>query len=147
MATFTQIRKSTAKAIQHGHDGRGVMAFHYAAVQDVQESPAIVVAPADRIAAEFGKAMQRGLDEWYLNVIVMVAANVTLEMAQEELDEFVSGMGDKSIRSILEDDHTVGLPDTFLTVTGVRDYGGMYKVGDVRYVGAIITVTARTSGK
>src|SRR5690606_20782828 len=81
--------------------------------------PAIIVEPE---MASFVEAMGRGTDRWDFTLLVLVGYN-HLESAQNNLDPFVSGHGNKSIREVIFQNKTLGLENVNATVERVYDYG------------------------
>lgn len=142
MATLKEMKTYLVDKIVEVIGSGEVYGYPFAA--DNIESPAVMAMNPPDISAEFDKAFNRGLDQW--NIWLMVAVAMTdAELAEEKLDEFLSRKGPLSIPKIIweMDD----MPDgTTFTATGVRGYGARRTIGTIQYVGAVITVTARTSG-
>lgn len=138
MASLKEIRTALQTTINtivglHGYDN----------VSDVAQVPAAVIAPD---VGDFTGAFQRGMDTWMFDVFVLVGRR-DFEVSQEELDGFLTGAGDKSIRQAVYTNPTLGLTDgTDAFVSGVRGYGGEFQTAKISHVGAIIKVTVRTPG-
>lgn len=139
MSTLTQIRRALATTIS---DGVASEVFDYAHVADVQQLPAVVIIPEE---ADFSGAFQRGLDEWKIDVYVLVPRTETVN-AQEELDEYITGSGPESIRQVIYNNPTLGLADTDAYVLGVKGYGGEFQSARVPHIGAVLKVCVRTDG-
>lgn len=139
MASLTEIRDALAETLTDAiSDVQG-----YARVADVAQVPAIVVMPD---SCNFDGAFQRGMDEWVLNVCILVARK-SFDSSQHELDQYVTGAGNKSIRQCVYTNPTLGLDDgTDAHASGVRGYGGGFDTARVEHVGAIVKVTVRTPG-
>jgi len=116
----------------------------YANVPEVSNLPAVVVAPR---SAEFQVAMARGMDVYMLDLIVLVSRRDD-DLAQYDLDEYVTGAGVKSIRQAVWNNRTLGLADTEASVTGWRpdSYGAQFNIGDLDHVGVVLTVRVSTPG-
>lgn len=146
MATLKQMRQALKTTIQNVFDGRGIEIHGYDVVSDNVEGPAFVVRPAERgILARLDKSNKCGAGEWDLWIVVMVPLN-EYEHSQDVLDDFLAGHGDRSIIEILWNHDDIGLDDTTVQVTGVRGYDARRLINNIQYVGAVITVTAYTSG-
>jgi hypothetical protein len=138
VSSVTQIRESFRQTITSAIPGLNV----YRNVEDVVEVPAVVAMPRE---CDYAGAMQRGLDTWEFDLYVLVARRDG-GYAQEELDQYLTGDGPKSIRQALYDHPTLGLPDTDAFVKGVKGYGGNFQVARIQHIGAILKVTVRTDG-
>lgn len=142
MPTLSEIRAAIDNTVQNAIPGlRG-----FNDVPDVGQLPALVVMPA-RETAEFNGAMGRGLDTWRFDLYVLVQRGEA-SVAQQALDKYVSGSGDRSIREVIYNNPTLGLSDeTDAHVEGIREYGGKFQTARVDHVGAIVRLTVRTTGK
>jgi hypothetical protein len=141
LPTLTEIRTAIDNTVQNKIPGlRG-----YGAVPGVDQLPAMVVMPA-RDAADFTGAMNRGMDTWRFDLYILVQAG-EIGTAQQQLDQFVSGSGDRSVRQCFYEDNTLGgvVDDAFCEA--VRDYGGKFQSARIDHVGAIVRLTVRASGK
>lgn len=138
MSSITAMRDAIQTTV-----GNAIAALHvYATVPDVVNLPALVVIPGP---ADFMGAMGRGLDTHTFNLCLLVS-NREAGLAQDELDEFVTGAGSKSVRQAIWQTKNLGLADVDAGVTGMSSYGGQFETAKVEHVGAILTLTARTSG-
>lgn len=144
MASLTEIRAALKATLKGAISELNI----YAEVSDVTQAPAVVVMPAapslSGLACNFNGAFGRGMDEWTLDLYVLVA-RTDGALAQQKLDQYVTGKGAKSIRQVLFQNSAIGLTDTDVHVEGVRDYGGMFQSAGIPHVGAVLRVTVRTS--
>jgi hypothetical protein len=138
MSSVNQIRESFQSVLSSAIPGLNA----YREVEDVVEAPAVVAIPRK---ADFAGALQRGLDTWEFDLYVLVRRREG-GYAQQELDQYITGNGPKSIRRALYEHPTLGLPDTDAFVKGVDGYGGQFQVARIHHVGAILKVTVRTDG-
>lgn len=82
--------------------------------------PAVIVQPTD---ADFDVAFGRGTDQLDFVLLVLVAYN-HLEVAQDNLDPYLSGSGSKSIRQCVWNNKSLGLDgDVNAHVSRMYDYG------------------------
>jgi hypothetical protein len=138
MPSLTQIRAALESTISNAVDGiQG-----YPTVPDVTNLPAFVIIPR---ATDFQRAMGRGLDVYSLDVIVLVSRRDD-QLAQADLDVFVNGFGDSSIRAAVWATRGLGLSNVEATVTSMSDYGAQFDVGDLDHVGARLSVEVLTTG-
>jgi hypothetical protein len=118
----------------------------YDTLAGATQVPAAIVLPTPRpMTADFTGAFQRGMDTWFLDIFVLVGIG-EYAVAQNSLDSYLTGAGPNSIRQVLYQNASCGLSDTDFLVTGVSDYGGRHDSVGVDHVGAVLKVTARTSG-
>lgn len=129
-SSLRQIRTALAATISQS--GLNV----YETVPDVSNSPAAVILPDD---ADYANAMGMGGDTYYFSVAIMVAAH-NIRDAQDQLDEYVTGKGTKSVREFLFHNGDLGLPDVDSFVKGYKGYGGSYKTAMTNSVGAVLKV-------
>lgn len=108
----------------------------YETVPDVTNSPAAVIMPD---VADYQGAMRMGGDEYTFDVAIVVAAH-NIRDAQDQLDKFVTGQGEKSIREFLFRNSSLGLDDVDCSVKGFRGYGGNFKGATTNFVGAVLRV-------
>lgn len=138
MASITQIRealKTTITAAISGLEG-------HAKVPESINVPGFMVIPRE---TDFTVAMGRGIDKPGLDVVVLVSRSDD-ELAQIALDDYVNGFGPKSIRQAVWNNRSLGLPDTEATVVRMSDYGALFEIGNLDYVGARLAVDVLTSG-
>lgn len=141
MSSLLEIRTALQNTIQT-YLGSNSGAQVYDSVPGIANMPAIVVEP-DR--ADFLGSMGAGTDEWYFNVMVFNARGADERLAQNKLDEFLTGHGPKSIRQAIFQNPTLGLSDCTAQVRGMRGYGGSTKAAGMGVMGAILTVCVYTS--
>lgn len=108
----------------------------YETVPDVTNSPAAVVMPD---LADYQSAMRMGGDTYDFDVAIVVAAH-NIRDAQRQLDKFVTGQGEKSVREFLFRNSSLGLDDVDCSVKGFRGYGGNFKGASTNFVGAVLRV-------
>lgn len=114
----------------------------YPDVQSVQSLPALLIEP---FTGEFSLTMQAGTDEWVFFIYILTSLRDPAS-AQSDLDAFISGSGDQSIRAIIRANRDCGLNDTTFTPIGVKGYGGNFKEAGIQMTGAILMVHAYTDG-
>lgn len=140
MATLSDIRTAIAATIAANVAGLEV----YGRVPDVIHTPAVVVEPA---AADFNVAMGRGTDTWTFALYVLCARTVATE-GQDQLDVYVTGAGDSSLREIIFENRTLGLAAGALdaSISGMSDYGATFESAGIPHVGAVLTLIVHTNG-
>jgi hypothetical protein len=116
--------------------------FVYDTVADAVNLPALIVEPA---ASDFAVAMGRGTDTHTFNLYVLTSWREA-GLAQNDLDAFVTGAGALSIRAAVFATPRLGLADSHANVTGMRNYGASFTVGDIDCVGAVLEMVVHTSG-
>ncbi|HVX91177.1 MAG TPA: hypothetical protein VHC20_06165 [Candidatus Paceibacterota bacterium] len=130
MSSLTEIRDALKKTISQA--GLHV----YETVADVTNSPAAVIMPD---LSNFGTAMAMGGDKYHFDIPVLVAAH-NIRDAQRQLDQFVTGKGEKSIREFLFRNSDLGLDDVDCHVEGFKGYGGNFKTSMTNQIGAVLRV-------
>lgn len=146
MASLSEIRVAMKTTIKASIPELNV----YALVSDVQQIPAVAIMPAiprrTQLSCDFNGAFGRGMDEWTLDLYVMVS-RVDASLAQQKLDQYITGKGPKSIREVLFLNPTLGLADgTDAQADGIREYDAMMPMNaaGIQYVGAVLRTTIRT---
>lgn len=115
----------------------------YAKVPDRANLPAIAVKPGD---ATFPFTQARAEDEWQFELVVMVGVGDT-ELAQDQLDTYLSGSGPTSIRQIFMRNRGLGRSDVMAAfVSGMSDYGASFAMAGVDNLGCKLHVTVATTG-
>lgn len=104
--------------------------------------PCVVVMPT---TASFDVAMGRGVDTWYFDLLVMVAAG-EMDTAQDALDELVTGAGPRSIRQAIWSKRTLGLADVDAHVSGMTGYGLRAEAAGIDHLGARLALVVHTKG-
>lgn len=108
----------------------------YETVPDVTNTPAAVILPD---MSNYSNAFAMGSDEYQFDVAILVAAH-NIRDAQRQLDAFVTGQGEKSIREFLYRNSDLGLNDVDCHVKGFKGYGGNFKSSITNSVGAVLRV-------
>lgn len=116
MATLKQIRQAIMQTLEANIAG---MKCYRNIPENALVLPATIVQPT---TTDFHMAMARGTDQYDFMLLVLVSYN-HLESAQDNLDPFVSGSGDKSIRECIFTNRDLGLEQTNATVSRMYDYG------------------------
>lgn len=108
----------------------------YDTIPSVTNVPAVVVVPW---RTEYGTAMAMGGDKYEFNLGVLVQS-VDPREAQEQLDAYINGKGEKSIREHIFHNCTLGLPDVDANCEGLLkdSYGGNYESAGNKYLGALL---------
>lgn len=138
MSSLAQIRAGLQETI----DQAGIELEVYRTVVDVVQPPALVVQPTE---SDFHVSFARGSDRWDLDLIVMVSLR-EIELAQDELDEYVSGVGPKSIRQVIAGNKSLGLTDTDASVSGMTEYG-VKTAASIDHLAAVLRLVVVTSGR
>ena len=113
----------------------------YDTVPDAPNLPAVIVQPVTcSFADEF---IQRGMDVWEFDLIVLVSAR-DMGLAQDDLDAFVTGSGDESIRRVIRGARSLGLSGTQAHVDRLDSYGARFESAQVEHVGAVLRLVVRT---
>lgn len=145
MATLTQIRDELKTVLKNNIDGLHV----YSTVEDAVNFPAAVVMPSPNLdikTVKYGMSMARGHDEWHVNIYILIPRGADVAAAQDQLDQYLSGSGPKSIREVLWTNAAL-LPDgTDVSVESASGYGGNFETGNTPCVGAIIQTTILSPG-
>lgn len=143
MASLKAIRTAVKTTLENAIDGLTV----YRAVEPVNVLPAVVVQPEGGAYA----AMGRGVDICEFDLLVMVEAT-DLGIAQDELDDYVTGNGARSIRRVVFEANDVGaqtglgLANTNAQVTGWSGYGGRFESQGIDHIGAVLRLAVSTRG-
>jgi hypothetical protein len=114
----------------------------YDTVPEAVELPAVVVQPTN---ADFDVAMGRGTDTWTLELLVLVSWGDS-DLAQNALDDYISGAGDSSIREAIFNNRGLGLTDCDAHVRDLTSYGVRFQAAQIDHVGAVLTMTVHTRG-
>ncbi len=135
MATMVQVRERLAATL----DGYLSDVNVYTFVPDSVQPRAVVLVPA----AGETNTMGRGNHTYVFNA-VCVAAPSTSADGQHELDKMLDTTG-LTVLAAIDDDNTLGLPDTKAHAAGWGEYG-QSSFGDRDYYTAAIAVTVHTKG-
>lgn len=144
MASLAEIRAALKATLKAAITDLNV----YSEVSDVQQLPAVVVMPTPPTVSgyvcNFNGAFGRGMDEWTLDLYILVG-RTDGALAQQKLDQYVTGKGPKSVCQILFSNAAIGLADgTDVTPEGITDYGGAFASAGIAHVGAVLRITVRT---
>lgn len=100
----------------------------YDIMPDLPQPPAAVVGQLD---FTFDLNNARGLDQANLDVYVLVQRS-SERSAQENLDKYLQGSGDYSIKAAIQSDLTLGGACNTLRVTSAES--GTYTAGDIDFI-------------
>ena len=101
-------------------------------VYDLIPSPAVApAAVVGQLDFTFDLNNARGLDQANLDVVVLVQ-RFTERTGQNELDKYLAGSGDYSIKAAIESDLTLGGACNTLRVTSAE--AGTYAAGDIEFL-------------
>lgn len=138
MASLAAIRTGVKTTLEAAITGLRV----YDKISGATQVPAVVVDPA---AANFDVAMARGTDTWDFDLHVIVSdAEETL--GQIALDDYVTGAGARSIRSVIFANKTLGLTKADAHISGLLAYGVRFEQAPIQHVGATLRLVVHTSG-
>lgn len=138
MATLSAIRAALKTTIEDAVADLQV----YPNVPEQVNLPCVIVLPR---SIDFQMAMGRGTDTYEFDLMVLVSRRDD-DLAQYDLDDYVTGAGDKSVRQAVFNANTLGLSGTSAIVRGMERYGASFEVGDVAHVGAVLPCTVHTPG-
>lgn len=113
----------------------------YATVPDAAQVPSFVIEP---VLADFLVVMGKGTDTWNFDLHVL-AAYALAELGQDALDEYVTGAGPKSIRSVIFANKTLGLTNTDAHIAGLIAYGP-FESAAIKHIGATLRLVVHTPG-
>lgn len=138
MSTVSEIRTAIGTTLSGAITDLQV----YRTVPDAVLNPGLVVMPN---SADFTVAMGRGLDTWTFSLYVLASFSEP-ELGQNALDKLVAGSGPRSIRQVVFQNRSLGLPDVDAHISGMSGYGGQFEAAQIEHIGAILTLEAHTSG-
>lgn len=141
MASLKQIRTAVKTTLEAAITGLTV----HRTVNGQINVPAVVVRPSPDDTADFLVAMGRGTDTYQIDLLVLMC-RADGELSEDQLDEYVTGAGDKSIRQAIFNAKTLGLSNTDAHVSGMSGYGAAFEVGGVQYSGAALRLVVHTKG-
>jgi hypothetical protein len=120
MPTLKEIRLAVKDTIETGISG---LKCYDKVPENALVLPAVIVEP-DR--ASFTEAMARGTDRYDFTLIMLVGYN-HLETAQDNLDPYVTGYGEKSLRQCIWNKKDLGLDGAVNAhISQMYDYGDRY---------------------
>lgn len=138
MASLAQIRAGIKQVVEAEQLGLKV----YPRIPGTTVGRACVIRPA---VTDFTVVMGKGLDVWHLDLVVLLAADGAVDVAQQHLDDYIDGGGPKSIRAAIFANKNLGLDDgTSANVAGMRDYGP-FDFASYDHIGAILRLVVSTS--
>lgn len=143
MAGLKEIREAVKDTLETAIPS---LVVHASVPDSIPVVPAVLVIPW---TAEFNVSMGRGTDTWELDLLVLVSTT-EIGLRQEDLDDYVTGAGAKSIRQAIFNANT---PTTGLGITGTNahvaqllEYGARFPVGEIEHLGARLRLIVHTSG-
>jgi hypothetical protein len=144
MATFKQIREAISTTLEANIAG---MKCYPLIPQNAFVLPATIVLPTD---SDYAVAMGRGTDQYNFVLLVLVSYN-HLESAQDNLDPFVAGSGEKSVRECIFLNRDLGYPNDINAHVGrMWDYGMRFSPDTqgraTEALGARLALTVYTRG-
>lgn len=114
----------------------------YPTVPEAAQVPSFVIEP---VLADFLVAMGRGTDTWNFDLHVLVAS-ADAGIGQDELDDYVTGAGGKSIRQVVFNNRTLGLASTDAHIAQLVAYGGQFESAGIPHIGATLRLVVHTPG-
>lgn len=113
----------------------------YDVIPDLPQPPAAVVGQLD---FTFDLNNARGLDQANLDVYVLVQRH-SERTAQDDLDKYLQGSGDYSIKAAIESDLTLSGACNTLRVTSAES--GTYTSGDLQFISYRYRITVWGQGE
>ncbi|WP_330438816.1 hypothetical protein OHB44_27995 [Micromonospora sp. NBC_00821] len=141
MASLKQVRAAVRSTLEPAIPGLKV----HSTVPGSAAGDVVVVQPSDEQGANFVVAMGRGSDTYQFDLLVLVP-NGSLDVAQDQLDDYVTGAGGKSIREAVWNARHLGLAHTDAHVAYMSDYGADHTLGSTQYLGATLRLVVTTKG-
>lgn len=143
MAELMAIREAIKTTIEANITGMKV----YTTLPNVATVvPATLIEPND---SDFYQAMGRGTDKHEFTLLVLVSYN-DLEVAQHNLDPYISGSGSSSIREVIWNNRDLGVEGYNASVGSMFDYGmrfsGSHMGRGHEQFGARLSLTVYTRG-
>jgi len=114
----------------------------YDTVPEAVNLPAVVLVP-DK--ASFVMAFDRGTDSYEFDLAVLVSFG-DADIAQDSLDDYVTGSGSKSIRQAIFNNKTLGLSDVNAHISEMSDYGSSFEMSSLQHIGAKLRLVVYTKG-
>lgn len=114
----------------------------YATVPGTIVTPCAWVVPGSP-AIEFDETMGRGSDQF--NFAIVLAVSRTDKLAQEQLDPYLEGSGEFSVKAAIEGGGTLGGIADWVRVSSVSSYGEI-EVNGIPYLGARFNVEVNVDG-
>ena len=138
MSTLTEIRDAIKTTIETAIPALKV----YPTIPDSVTLPAVVVMPDE---VDFSVAMGRGTDTYEFDLIVLVSTG-DMDVAQRQLDGFVTGAGSSSVRQAIFKARTLGLADVDAHVSAMTGYDLSSSVSSMDHVAAMLRLVVHTRG-
>ena len=104
--------------------------------------PAVVIMPA---SSDFAVAFQRGTDTHEFDLLVLASYNDP-DIAQDQLDELVSGAGVNSIRQAIYQNRSLNLPGVDAHISTMFNYGSTFAEAGIAHIGATLHAIVHTRG-
>ena len=138
MSTLTEIRDAIKTTIETAIPALKV----YPTIPDSVTLPAVVGMPDE---VDFSVAMGRGTDTYEFDLIVLVSTG-DMDVAQRQLDGFVTGAGSSSVRQAIFKARTLGLADVDAHVSAMTGYDLSSSVSSMDHVAAMLRLVVHTRG-
>jgi hypothetical protein len=138
MASLKAVRAAIQTTIQTNIAGIQV----YQRIPDSPVLPCVVVRPD---GTDFNQAFGRGTDQYTFELQVVVPSN-DADVAQNMLDDYVTGAGAKSIRQVIFNNKTLGLAATAAVITEMTNYAFTYDAVGSPNIGATLRLVVHTDG-
>jgi hypothetical protein len=129
VATFAQLRQALVDTIEEGCETE---IFVYEKVPDVNQCPALIVKP---LSGDY--TMTFSLDARFEFQLFFLVNRQDAEVAQEQLDGFVSHFGPDSVRQAIWDKPTLGLQNVDALIYAMTSYGGEFQNAKIPHIGVI----------
>lgn len=101
-------------------------------IPDQINPPAAIIGPPETI--EWHKTFGSAKARWVMPVRVYVG-RASERAAQDKLDAYLAGSGSSSVKTAIESDTTLSGAADYTVCLSARGYG-VYRVGDIDYLGA-----------
>lgn len=140
MASLSQIRDGIKTTLTANITNLEV----YDTVPDVAITPAVLVW-LDSI--DFNVAMGRGTDRYEFDLFVL-ASRAVADEGQDSVDEYITGVGARSVRQVVFQNRTLGLAGTDAHVSAMPpgNYGGKFDIAQIPHIGAVLRLVVVTPG-
>lgn len=116
----------------------------YDTVPDAANLPCCIVMPT---GASFPYTMATPDDEWTLDLHVLVSRGDT-GLGQDQLDEFISSAGPKSIREVINRLPDLGIDggNVRARIVAMANYGGQFEAAQIDHIGATLRLIVDIRG-
>lgn len=128
--------------------------FTYPSIEAVVQVPCVIVGtPSANFAVQVQRGFQtaamsmgiNGMQEWTFELYVLVAIP-DMGTAFAQLDSFINGTGEKSIREAIFNNDSLNDTVEDCMVLSMDQYGGNYAVASLPHIGARLTLRVLTAG-